>query len=241
MDLLGENDRRKLTSICMLGLSAVLHLSLVLFWSDSEAKIEMSAGAMAAPVSLTFSTVTQEAVPEPEPVVQPKPKPAPKPEPLPEPEPVEDAAPVLEQKPEPVEEPEPEPEPVEPQVTEEIPAPEQTYEQPASEATAIEESEQAGLNQDIPVVTEPAFREPPRPPSYPRSAQRRNQQGEVMVEVLVDEQGSIVTLDVLTSSGYALLDRAALKAVSGWAFEPMYRNQVAIVSRVQVPVRFRLN
>lgn len=86
----------------------------------------------------------------------------------------------------------------------------------------------------------PSFREPPRQPSYPSQARRRNQQGVVLVEVRLDERGQQRSLNVLRSSGVDSLDRAALEAVAKWRFRPETSGGQAVPSRVQIPIQFAL-
>lgn len=88
--------------------------------------------------------------------------------------------------------------------------------------------------------TKPSFREPPRQPSYPSQARRRNQQGVVLVEVRLDERGQQRSLNVLRSSGVDSLDRAALEAVAKWRFRPETSGGQAVPSRVQIPIQFAL-
>ncbi len=78
------------------------------------------------------------------------------------------------------------------------------------------------------------------PPPYPRLARKRGQQGTVILGVLVNREGRVDDLQVEESSGYGLLDRAALKAVRKWRFEPGRRGDVKVTMRVRVPVTFTL-
>jgi protein TonB len=86
----------------------------------------------------------------------------------------------------------------------------------------------------------PSFREPPRQPSYPAQARRRNQQGVVLVEVRLDARGQQRSVNVLRSSGVDSLDRAALAAVAQWRFRPETSGGQAVPSRVQIPIQFAL-
>ncbi|MBU0807728.1 MAG: TonB family protein [Gammaproteobacteria bacterium] len=88
--------------------------------------------------------------------------------------------------------------------------------------------------------TKPSFREPPRQPSYPSQARRRNQQGVVLVEVRLDERGQQRSLNVLRSSGVDSLDHAALEAVAKWRFRPETSGGQAVPSRVHIPIQFAL-
>lgn len=95
---------------------------------------------------------------------------------------------------------------------------------------------------DVPVLREamPLYRINPAP-KYPRIARRRGYQGTVVLEVLVDRNGRVGDLRVSTSSGYKILDRAALASVKDWAFEPGMRGDQKVEMWVRVPVRFQLN
>ncbi len=78
------------------------------------------------------------------------------------------------------------------------------------------------------------------PPGYPRLARRRGLEGVVLLEVLVDISGKVADLRVDTSSGHAILDRAALKAVRRWRFTPATIDGHRRQMWVKVPVRFQL-
>lgn len=87
----------------------------------------------------------------------------------------------------------------------------------------------------------PRFREPPAAPVYPAQARRRNQQGQVLVEVRLDTTGKQRELRLVQSSGFNSLDQAALEAVADWKFEPEVQAGQAMPSRVQIPIDFALN
>lgn len=85
----------------------------------------------------------------------------------------------------------------------------------------------------------PAYRRNP-PPVYPASARRRGYEGTVILEVLVNARGTVDELRVSRSSGFKVLDRAALRAVKIWLFEPGRQGERAVAMWVKVPVRFQL-
>ena len=78
------------------------------------------------------------------------------------------------------------------------------------------------------------------PPRYPLEAVRRGQQGNVMLNVLVATDGSVISVDVAQSSGFPLLDRAARDAVAKWRFRPGMRDGLAVPSTIPVPLTFVL-
>ena len=79
-----------------------------------------------------------------------------------------------------------------------------------------------------------------RPPQYPDLARRNGWQGLCMVRVAVDASGRPGAVSVARSSGYGILDQAALTAVKRWRFTPRMLRGVAAESTVEVPVNFRL-
>ncbi|WP_286974915.1 energy transducer TonB [Pseudomonas sp.] len=90
------------------------------------------------------------------------------------------------------------------------------------------------------VSHQPSFLQPPKPPSYPATARRRNQEGTVWVEVRLDRNGAQRDVQVLRSSGVSSLDQAAVMAVSGWRFKPETVAGQPVPSRVQIPIAFAL-
>jgi protein TonB len=78
------------------------------------------------------------------------------------------------------------------------------------------------------------------PPTYPNLARKRGHQGTVVLQVFVNRQGRIDDIRLDESSGYSMLDRAAVNAVKKWIFEPGRRNNKTVSMWVRVPVTFRL-
>ncbi len=79
----------------------------------------------------------------------------------------------------------------------------------------------------------------PKPP-YPLAARRRGYQGKVLVRAHVLADGRCARVLLKETSGYDLLDNAALKTVRRWRFVPARRGDIAIDSWVDVPIAFRL-
>ena len=76
---------------------------------------------------------------------------------------------------------------------------------------------------------------------YPKLARRRGQEGTVWLNVQVDTAGGVSDIQVLESSGFSQLDRAALKTVRRWQFIAARRDGQAEVSYVKIPVKFQLD
>ncbi len=78
-------------------------------------------------------------------------------------------------------------------------------------------------------------------PDYPPRAKQRGQQGLVLLEVRVTAKGRAAEITIKQSSGHPLLDEAATKAVRDWEFEPAKVGLIAVESRIEVPIRYRLD
>ena len=87
------------------------------------------------------------------------------------------------------------------------------------------------------VIREASYRYQ-RPPTYPRRALELGQQGTVTLHAQVAPDGLPRALKVVQSSGYELLDNAALTAVKKWEFEPVHVDGEAVAGWVRIPVRF---
>jgi protein TonB len=85
----------------------------------------------------------------------------------------------------------------------------------------------------------PLYRQNPVP-DYPLLGRKRGYQGTVVLEVLVSREGRVKELSLSTSSGYSVLDQAALTSVKTWLFEPGTRGGEKVDMWVKVPVRFQL-
>ena len=77
-------------------------------------------------------------------------------------------------------------------------------------------------------------------PKYPRSAQRRKLSGWVDVVFTLNLDGTVTNVDVIESTpGNTFVD-AAVRAVEGWEFEPIFDDGVAIEKRATVRIMFAI-
>ena len=77
-------------------------------------------------------------------------------------------------------------------------------------------------------------------PVYPELARQRGQEGLVYLRASVDENGVLTRLAIEQSSGYSMLDEAALDAVKKWRFRPGNLEGRPVRGTVRIPVEFRL-
>jgi protein TonB len=71
-------------------------------------------------------------------------------------------------------------------------------------------------------------------------AVERGYQGTVKLRVQVLANGQPAEVQIAASSGYAVLDQAAVEQVKDWRFLPARRGGQPIVSWVMVPIKFRI-
>lgn len=89
-------------------------------------------------------------------------------------------------------------------------------------------------------LASPSFATPPPQPNYPRIARKKGLEGTATIEVMFNELGEQLTLTLVKSSGFSLLDQAAIEAVEAWQFAAPSPT-LASHYRVRVPIRFALN
>jgi protein TonB len=77
-------------------------------------------------------------------------------------------------------------------------------------------------------------------PEYPRTAREAGWEGTVVLQVLVLPDGTAGHVTLHKTSGYSILDEAALSAVRGWQFVPAMDGNFPVRSMVRMPVRFDL-
>ncbi|KUK13994.1 MAG: periplasmic protein TonB [bacterium] len=86
---------------------------------------------------------------------------------------------------------------------------------------------------------------PPKPsrvekPSYPFIARKMRYEGVVVLDIEVLPDGRVGEVKVVESSGYNILDKAAIEAVRKWTFVPAQRDGKAVRSIVRQKVVFKL-
>ena len=121
-------------------------------------------------------------------------------------------------------------------------APAQTLASPApAPAPAEAHSSQVATAEPLIPPRPVAGMETNRAPAYPEIALRRHEAGRVMLRVSVSAHGRPLEVDVAQSSGYPILDSAALSAVRQWQFIPAMQAGTAVAAIAEVPVRFQID
>jgi TonB family protein len=79
----------------------------------------------------------------------------------------------------------------------------------------------------------------PVSPEYPVLAKQMNVQGSVVLQALVEKDGNIQDVQVL--SGPDILSSAAVEAVKQWHFKPYYQAGEPVQSQVEITVNFTIS
>jgi protein TonB len=88
-------------------------------------------------------------------------------------------------------------------------------------------------------VTPPQVKEITKP-AYPEPARRRGEHGTVELRLQVLPDGRVGEVSVSKSSGFRLLDEAAVAETKRWRFAPAMRGPKPTEASVEVPVKFEL-
>lgn len=78
-------------------------------------------------------------------------------------------------------------------------------------------------------------------PGYPASARRRNIEGWVQVQFVVNEHGRPEQIRVLAAKPKDIFDRSVVESISHWRFRPGTVNGAAVRVLVEQTIRFQLN
>jgi len=80
------------------------------------------------------------------------------------------------------------------------------------------------------------------PPAYPIEAQRRGEQGTVVLRVHIDATGRATQVDVAESSGYPALDVSARTRLLSWRFKPgVGSDGKAAPDTIEIGINFTLH
>lgn len=79
------------------------------------------------------------------------------------------------------------------------------------------------------------------PPRYPRSAARRNIEGVVKVAFTISKEGQVLNAHVLSASPTGVFDKAAIKAIKKWKFNPKIVDGQAVEQTAAQEITFKLS
>lgn len=215
-------------------IAVLFHVALLFGFRLETAAVPLPVSDTAVDVSLVAAEpapAAATAAPEPppaEPVPPPPPVPTPEtPPPTPVPEPAQVAPPT--------------PAPVERPVHHLPPRPAHPNPLASKAVGPVQEGQNTGLSAGASGAGSSPIRPRSNPkPPYPPEAQRLHQQGRVLLEVQVGADGRAISVSVKRSSGFPILDNAAVQTVERWTFEPARVAGLPVTGRADVPVNFSL-
>lgn len=181
--------------------------------------------AEAVQIPSARKTPPPEKTPEPP---KPQPKPKPKPKPLPKPK---------NKLPPPPKAPPSEKAISRKEVAEEQPAPPP----PAPKSARVAEEDNKALGAPITPPRHDANPLNNPAPAYPSISRRLQEEGIVVLELLILPNGTVGEVRIKTSSGFDRLDQTAMKAVKRWRYLPAKRGDKAIPYWYLQPLEFSLN
>jgi protein TonB len=76
--------------------------------------------------------------------------------------------------------------------------------------------------------------------AYPQAAWRLGHEGRVLLRIEISAGGEVLDVEVLESSGHALLDQAAQAAVRAWDYRPATERGVPVRGSLLHRITFRL-
>ncbi len=79
------------------------------------------------------------------------------------------------------------------------------------------------------------------PPRYPEIARRNGWEGTVLLHLHVDVKGRVTQVELISSSGYPVLDNEAIAALQHWVGLPATRNGMPVETDFTKPVHFALH
>lgn len=80
----------------------------------------------------------------------------------------------------------------------------------------------------------------PKPP-YPALSRELGEEGVVLLRISVGAGGEFEQVQLLRSSGFIRLDRAARDGVRSWRFDAAWQAGQPVAASIDIPVRFRLD
>jgi protein TonB len=138
--------------------------------------------------------------------------------------------------PKPEEKPQPSP-PPKPEMT--IPEPKPEPPPPAPKPVVVLPTQPKPPMEEYVPVTQPTFAVQATH-VYPPEAARRHQQGSVVLMLYINGSGALDKIEIVKSSGFPLLDEAAIREMKQSKFEPAMDGAIPVRSRAQASVTYRL-
>lgn len=78
------------------------------------------------------------------------------------------------------------------------------------------------------------------PPYYPTGLRKSEMEGTVIMQFVVDEKGNVKDPEAVRST-HPLFEKSCIQAIPRWRFTPGTLNGKPVLTRVRIPIPFRIN
>jgi protein TonB len=129
--------------------------------------------------------------------------------------------------------------PPKPEMTIPEPKPTPPLPTPVVQPVVVQPPQPKPLREEYVPVTQPNFAVQAAH-VYPPEAARRHQQGTIVLMLYINGSGALDKIEIVKSSGFPLLDEAAIREMKLSKFEPVKDGAIPIRSRAQASVTYRL-
>ncbi len=110
---------------------------------------------------------------------------------------------------------------------------------PTVELTAAKVASRSSPQREVGVRSGPSFAGN-APPRYPDLARKNRWEGQVLLRLSISADGRVSEVEVIRSSGYEILDEAAVSAVRTWRGRPALLDGEPVAAEESLPIRFRV-
>ena len=77
-------------------------------------------------------------------------------------------------------------------------------------------------------------------PTYPLIARKKGWQGKLLLKVRVSENGNVMNVNIVKTSGFSILDKTSVETIKKWKFTPAQIGQNYVEDYLNIPITFKL-
>ena len=77
-------------------------------------------------------------------------------------------------------------------------------------------------------------------PKYPLIARKKGWQGRLLLNVRISENGDVININVIQTSGFEILDQTSIETIKGWKFTPAQIGKKKVEDFLNIPISFKL-
>jgi protein TonB len=77
-------------------------------------------------------------------------------------------------------------------------------------------------------------------PEYPVIARKKGWQGRLLLNVRISENGDVLNINILKTSGFKILDRTSVETIKEWKFTPARLGKNNVEGYLNIPISFKL-